>query len=137
MPKPDKREAKLKAALMKLVRRQLPAFIVLAHGDVRKSGIPDWSITGNHVTSWWEFKHATPEFKSQDLQTLTCMQLNAQGFCRYIVWWEDSNGLNKRTLLVHPKQIHERQGWILTALDACRDFDHQWVVDIIKRVHHV
>lgn len=125
-----KREAELKAKFTRELKRQLPTFLVLQYAT---NGAPDREIVGNGVTSRWESKHATPQFKSPGNQELLCMRLAAHGHCRYVVWWERDGA--ERTLIVHPLQIHERASWNLNEEASCDGFNMRWLVDQVRQVH--
>src|SRR6266852_4323907 len=115
-----KQESFLKSQLMATIRRELPNFVALRHEDVRTSGIPDLSMTGYGKTSWWEVKHATPTFSSNNLQELILMRLAATVTAYYILYHELKG--NKRTLIVHPKQLNN-----LLPETGCSGFDHLFV----------
>lgn len=123
-----KREAELKSAFTREMTRQLPEFIMLF---LATAGAPDRSITGMGRTTHFEFKHGTPGFVSPGNQELMCMRLAEHGFCRYVVWQESHAGV-QRTLIVHPRFVHDRT---LIAEESCQDFNHLFVVDYIRRVH--
>lgn len=123
-------ESGLKSALLKQMKILLPGFVVLAHSERVRSGVPDWSVTGAGRTTWWEFKHSAPDFMSHGIQELTCLRLAAAGYCRYVVW-EERNGI-KRTLIVHPKHLKD-----LTSETWCVMFDHRWLVNEIRKAHGV
>lgn len=129
-----KNEAGLKAKLIKA----LPSdYLAIAHSDLWKSGIPDLSISGHGRTSWWELKHATPNFATKEIQEITCLRLAKLSFCRYIIYYEHDG--SKETLIVHPNNVRGRRGvmrdiayevWI-------KGFDHASVVRYIQAVHDV
>lgn len=133
-----KRESELKSAFLKEMKRQLPSFVVLNHEDVREGGHPDKSIIGNGMTSWFEFKHATPKFESPDPQWRTCRRIERQGFCRYVIWWE--GGRNQKTLIVRPGLL-STSGSNLSLLDIDQieestvGFDMDWLCKYVRRVH--
>lgn len=128
-----KRESALKSALMAEIKAHLPGFVAQRHEDVRTSGTPDLSLTGRARTSWWEFKHGTPDFESHGIQELTMLRLAASSFhARYVVW-EERRGV-KRTLVVHPKHIEcEDLGAVAEAWWV--EFDLRQLVDHMRRVH--
>jgi hypothetical protein len=111
--------------------KELPDYVAIRHEDVRTSGIPDLSISGNGATSWWEFKHATPSFEYKGVQHDTMLRLALQSHhARYIVYWETASGLAMRTMIVHPADI--------ATLDtdySTKGHDHGFVVDYIRNVH--
>jgi hypothetical protein len=108
--------------------------VVLNHEDIREGGHPDKSITGNGMTSWLEFKHATPQFESVEQQRLTCHRLSHQGFCRYVIWWEDKKGQNKKTFIVHPSKLSSSD--LITDAEEWTDgFDMQWLCEYVRRIH--
>lgn len=130
-----KREGELKSAAMAELKLQCPRFIVLL---LATAGGPDRAIAGAGKTTYWEMKHATPDFVSHGNQALCCMRLNANaGYCRYVLWQEDAHGRNKRTLIVHPREVHVRVGWQLVAEASCVGYDHRWLVRQIRRAHGV
>lgn len=131
---PPKREAELKSEFFAELKRQLPDFLLLAQAS---AGAPDKALVGAGRTSFLEFKHATPDFLSPGLQELFCCRLAVQGFCRYVIWWEGASGLGKRTMVVHPRKVHERTGWLLDPEEVTPGFDHKWLVDYVKQVHRV
>lgn len=100
-----KREAELKRTLVATLKRR---FFVQTHSEARKYGVPDLSVSGNGKTSWYELKHATPNFTTQGVQELTCLQLAKHSFCRYIIYYEWQNTLN--TFIVHPIEVYGRKG---------------------------
>lgn len=126
-----KRESSLKSAFMAQLHKDLPAYIAIRHEDVRTAGIPDLSITARNITSWWEFKHGTPKFKSSGIQELTMLRLAQAGFARYIIWLEDRDGSNKQTLIVQPSQLSTLQ-----AERHCLGFNHAFLTDFIQGVHN-
>ena len=127
----SKYEAKLKSDFFKELHLQLPTYLLLAQAS---AGAPDKGIVGNGLTSYWEFKHGTPGFTTTGNQTLFAMRLAQQSPCRFVIWQELSNGL-KYTMIVHPRQIHERRGWQVKPEYACDGFNHQWLVEQVRRVH--
>jgi hypothetical protein len=66
-------EASVRAALVKKLRAYKD-WVVLRHEDHYTSGIPDISVTGNKITSWWECK-LKQQYKS----------LSTKGIQRYLV----------------------------------------------------
>lgn len=124
-------ESKLKSALLRELHTQLPRFVIIRHADYMTSGIPDFSLTYN-ITSWWEMKHGIPHFDSEGIQELTCRRLEIAGFCRYIIYLENSRGDQKRTLIVKPRDIKT-----ITPEVECVGHNHRFVVDYIRKVHNV
>ena len=127
-----KREGELKAAAMDELSTQCPTFLVLLQAT---AGAPDRAIVGNGKTSWLEFKHATPEFESPGNQELMCMRLALQGYCRYVIWQEGARGYGQRTLIVHPREVHQRTSWKVIPEVYCMGYDHRWLVRFIQKVH--
>src|SRR6185436_3329318 len=123
----EKREAELKAAVMKELRLQCPNFLVLEYATV---GAPDREIVGRGISSRWEFKHATPGFVTHGIQELMMLRLAAVGHARYVIWQETMYGHGKRTLIVHPKDIGD-----LKTDTYCISHDHKWLVEQIRKVH--
>lgn len=121
-------EAFLLSNLLNKLRATLPRAVVIKHCDRMTSGVPDFSVTMNGRTSWWETKYACPSFKSQGIQELTLLRLATAGYARYIVW-EEKKGI-RQTLIVHPRNIQELK------LEArCEGFNYMWVVEQIVKAH--
>lgn len=127
-----KNEAGLKSAAMKELHKQLPAFLVLALAD---AGGPDKTVVGAGRTTFWEFKHATPDFTSHDNQALLCTRLAVQGYCRYVIW-QEHHGI-KRTLIVHPRAVLERDSWAVVPESFTTGFDHRWLVEQVRKAHRI
>ena len=125
----EREENKHKANLIKQFRLDEPEGITLAHQDLRTGGIPDISHTNHGSTKWLECKHGNPDFDSTGLQELTMKRLAAKGFARYIIWLEEADGTNRRTLIVHPNNLKT-----LSAEETYAGFNHKAVVDYISRV---
>lgn len=130
----EKLEAELKAAAMRELERQCPNYIVLLQ---QTAGAPDRAIVGAGRTSFWEFKHATPDFASPGIQELFCNRLAVQGYCRYVIWQESAAGTGKRTMIVHPREVHRRVGYTVQPETFCIGFNHHWLVDQIRRAHRL
>ncbi len=113
-----KMEGDLKANLVAEIRSQFPGFMVHLHQDVRRHGIADLSVTGLGKTTWWELKHGNPLSRSEGIQELELIKMEAAGRCRYIIWSEHANGGLKRTLIARPLAVHlaehPRQGHVDT-----------------------
>lgn len=127
-----KREAELKSAFSRELRHQLPGFITLL---LATAGAPDRAIVGGGYTTYLEFKHGTPTFDSPGNQELMCMRLARQGHCRYVLWQETSQGAHQRTMIVHPDAIHNRVDWKPVPESWCQGFNHQFVVEYLKKIH--
>lgn len=126
-----KRETALKKALMTELRDRLPGFVHQRHEDKFAVGWPDLSCIGFARTSYLEVKHATPNFDSIERQELTMLRLAAASFyARYLVYFENKSGTLKRTLIVHPKRIHD-----LFPEASTTGHDHRWVAEHILRIH--
>lgn len=114
---------------MRELHKQLPGYVCQRHEDRFTSGWPDISVTGNGHTSYWEVKHATPDWKSNGIQELTMLRLAHASFCaRYIFYYEKQDA--KRTLIVHPDNLKS-----LDSDEETVGFDHKWLVAFIEKVH--
>lgn len=79
-------EATVRASLVKRLR-QYKDWIVLRHEDHYTSGIPDISITGNKVTSWWETKYQRGfTLENKGIQQYTLEQLDKHGCAHYVIY---------------------------------------------------
>ena len=126
-----KREGELKSAFTKELKRQLPDFYVLQYAT---SGAPDREIVGAGVTTRWEMKHATPDFVSPGDQELMCCRLAVAGHCRYVIWWENAQGIGQRTMIVHPNRVLDQS---LVPEVWCQGHDHRWLVQQIRMAHRI
>lgn len=106
----EKRESPIKYAFFERFDQLFPPrlFYVMQHQDVRRSGHPDSSIHGYGQSTFWEFKHATPNFTTNELQELTCWRLARHAYCRYVLFYEYGDEL--KTLIVHPREVFKKKG---------------------------
>lgn len=131
-----KQEAQLRTDFLTELEKD-KRFIALRHefGAGAQPGNPDLSITGGRCTTWLEFKHATPQFDDNGRQLLTMMRLAAAGHARYVIWWESATGLGKRTMIVHPREVRDRKGWLLNPEEVTNGHDHRWLVQWLLSKH--
>ena len=130
-------EASLRGDLLKLLRnpRTLPNFVVLRHEDQFESGHPDFSVTGNHITSWFEIKYLRPsdsDIRSRGIQDFTLLRLGCVSkHVFYIIY--DNRKNNPITRIIHATQVAKwkEDGAGVTAVG----FNHMFVVEFI-RGHH-
>lgn len=133
-------ESSLKGELMKLLKL-VPWMLAMRHEDWSRSGTPDITTTGNHMTAWWEAKLIASRFKARGLQDQTAVQLADGGFCRYILYY-DVNG-QKRTAIAHPRDVQDRAGNVITSFASpiivheveTDGIDHRFVVKYMLDVH--
>lgn len=118
-----KDESGLKSNLLPFLK--YPGFVALRHEDVRTSGIPDLSYTGLGRTSWWEFKHATPNWTTSGIQELTCKRLAASGICHYVFWYECED--IRETRIIEPKTMH--------IVANTNGFDFEWLAKQMRTFH--
>jgi hypothetical protein len=133
----EKREDDIKQAFWARFKVLYPAYFVLSHQEVRKAGYPDNSVSGYAKTSWWEFKHATPNFLSPMIQEMTCARLARFSYCRYIIFYESREQL--QTLIYHPRMILGNKGVfkLLGEFEVCfNGFAFDDVAAFINNVHH-
>ena len=127
-----KREAELKGAFSRVLRDSCPTLFAL---QLSTAGGPDRIVIGNNHVTFWEMKHATPDFESPGLQELTCMRISDHAYCRYLIWQENSRGEDWRTLIVNPYDVRRRKGWRLAPEAYCEGFDHRWAVEQVRKAH--
>jgi hypothetical protein len=127
----SKKEAVLKSDFVTKCKQHMRGAVVFRHEDVRTAGIPDMSITWNNMTSWWEAKHATPRFASTGIQELTLSRLAANGFARYLIWYETAK-TPKQTWIVHPINISE---YASVQEVAFYGFNTEDLIEHIRRIH--
>lgn len=139
MPKIPKRETPLKIALLRVIQQQAGQdFLPLLHQQVRGHGMPDMTLTGHKRTSWWEIKHATPDFVSPGIQEHTCALLAQNGFCRYIIYFETLT--LQETWIVHPRYIlgrHGKTAGLPTLEYVFNGHDHKGVLKYMLGVHPI
>ncbi len=98
LPDVEKEENDLKEKLVKEIRLVIPTVVLFTHQDMRSSGNPDLELNANRLTSHYECKHATPNFKSQGRQELVMARLAlASHYARYIIWYSARDGREKKT----------------------------------------
>ena len=108
--------------------------VVFKHADYATTGIPDITTTLYARTAWWEVKRADPFIKGTGLQHLTARRLASAGHCWYIVY-EEILG-RWRTCLVRPQDV-DATGRFSCLSHWTNDINHQFVLDFMRRVHHV
>lgn len=121
-------ETKLKAILTRKLRKDLSGAVVLRHEDQYSSGIPDISITWKGSTTWLEVKLAKPKLIGKGIQRITMQCLAENGQCWYAIYLLE-NDLNKWTIFADPRIDWE------DSKEICSSFNHQFVVDCIKKIH--
>lgn len=119
-------ETSIVSKLTTALRRDLKTFVILKHADRFTHGVPDISVTGCGLTSWWEVKLANPTFDSPGIQELTMLRLAKNGFARYIVFRDDP----KSTRIVAPSELGH---W--TEIPVVLGFDFEWITQYIKEHH--
>lgn len=116
-----KRENELKAQSVAEVERQFGTlFFALPLQDVRKSGHPDVTFSAFDKTTWWEYKHATPRFRSPGIQEHICQRLAHTSYCRYVIYFEDKHSMT-RTAIYHPEDVAGCKGDL-----SCADPEIEW-----------
>jgi hypothetical protein len=104
-----KHENRFKRRLVREITDTLgPSWLPLTHTEPRIYGRPDITLSGAGRTTWWELKHATPNFTTMDIQELTCRRLAEASFCRYILFYEHDD--NKSTIIAHPNEVYGHKG---------------------------
>jgi hypothetical protein len=114
-------EATIRAALVKRLRLYKD-WIVLRHEDHYTSGIPDISITGNKITSWWETKYQRGfTLENKGIQQYTLEMLAKHGYAHYIIYTPEQVAVVKPDL-ENPKIFP--------------GINHAEVVKFIRAVHY-
>lgn len=124
-------ETKHRGNLVRLLRAELPRFVILRHEDKLTHAHPDLSITGNGRTSWWETKHAAPSYKRDANQELEMQRLESAGYARYIIWHTRTDG-ETFALIVRPRWI---DSWATEREAVFSGFAYRSLVGFIKQVH--
>jgi hypothetical protein len=128
-----KTEHDLVAALLKLLKSELPSAIILKHANYVTAGIPDITVTLHGRTSWWEVKHATPRIVGTGIQLLTARRLASQGDCHYIVY-KTANRFDS-THIVKPSEIGENGYFIADEFRTADEYNHGFVYRFIRQLH--
>lgn len=134
-----KAEDRLTGAALKHLRTTFPNAVILKLADRATIGVLDVVINLNRITSWFEMKHATPDFDSSGIQDLNALRLAKESaYCRYLFFHEYDD--EKCQYLVHPKDYHTwsqppRIGRYEAAQQGFRDFT--MLENVIRKVHHV
>lgn len=104
-------EGRICSTLVKVLRGELPKYVVYKHADRVTAGIPDISATGDGMTTWMEVKYRvkrTPLECGQ--QMLMAVRLEREGSCIYAIF--ERLGQRKRTLIVSPAQLWAVRGQV-------------------------
>lgn len=113
-------ESTVRATLVKKLR-QYKDWIVLRHEDHYTSGIPDISVTGNGITSWWETKYQKGfSLLNKGIQQYTLEQLAKYGYAHYIIYTPE------QVAIVNPS---------LSDPQIFPGINHTEVVNFIRGVH--
>jgi hypothetical protein len=78
-----------------------PGFVSEKHADRFNYGSPDICVTGLGLTTRWEAKYADPDFEWKGIQHLTCRRLAKYGYCRYIIWRQETGLVH----ICHPDNL--------------------------------
>jgi hypothetical protein len=119
------------------IKKGLPTSVALRHEDRFTSGIPDISVSLNGKTSWWEVKVADPSCRSKEIQKHLCRRLNAESFCRYVIY---RRGLPKgkrppQIIIVPPLEFERWQDAGIVVAE--KKFNHASVVLYMAQIHGV
>jgi hypothetical protein len=128
-------EGKPKALLVSKARRAFSGFSIFRHEDNFTHGIPDISITGLGITSWWEVKLADPsldakEFRGVQYDTMISLEV-ISSFARYIIFELNPKTGEKATRIVRPQHFHT---WKSSGVSVA-EWDYKWVITQMLRVH--
>lgn len=133
-------EGDIKSDLMIQIRIALPppSWVCIRHEDHYTFGVPDLSVTGIGMTSWWEVKHAHPRIaKSRGIQQRLAEKLERAGYCRYIVYYETEQETERGIYVVRPSKLIT----LTTAMVKgeaeyyIEGWDHRGLARHIGRVH--
>jgi hypothetical protein len=135
-------ENHLTSRLANVWREQLKSFTVFKHADRFTHGVPDFSVSGHGIVSWWEVKYADPGFESPGIQELTMIRLHAatKGRAHYIIFAEPQPPRfeHEQTLILTPQDLVTWPDCRLPELQAWRattGFDFYWLTDFVRSVH--
>jgi hypothetical protein len=127
-------EASLRGAMLKDARKYLPSYVFQRHEDRFTGGVPDLSVVGDGLTSWWEFKYAAPRLISNELQDLQLKRLfHANGGRALYIVYANFQG-EKSTHILTPAQ-YASPDWYADSLFIFGGFDHEKVIYTIQSVH--
>jgi hypothetical protein len=102
-------ETDLQSKFIQLGKIALPEFIIIPHRNPSEAGTPDFSITGNGKTSWWELKLARPTVRSAwGSGYYVGETAHVRGVARYLIFRE-TNGKRRRTSL-HQTECRTARG---------------------------
>src|SRR5665213_935482 len=103
-------EADVKQDIMRHLKENIPAACAVRHEDIFRSGVPDTSVTYGGFTNWLEVKYLRPRetpsgFKKHfpALQLATCIWLEKQGRCDYLVAYPYGKMLH--AALISPQKL--------------------------------
>lgn len=75
-------EGKFTAKLLKHLRQAMPEAVIFKHADKYTAGIPDFSITLDGITTWWEVKRYPRPLDKIQRETLRRLQYG------FWIWWD-------------------------------------------------
>ena len=149
-------ESTVTRSLLTYIRKNLPQAVVIKHSDQFTAGIPDFSISLNGITSWYEIKIVRRAVKRiekiSDLrkrcisgpQAITMSRLSYEATAFFIIFF------NKQMTIWHPNTIGSNQHSELevrvpfnTEFIPYSDvmqhgvgrFDRPQIIEFIKKIH--
>lgn len=126
-------EASLKQKLVKQLARAFPKWVVMAHQEMGRHGVPDLSITGGTLhTVWLELKYAHPKLRSEGIQDITMTKLEAASWNAWYVIWFDTP-LQQETLIVRPSVVFQGN-WLQEFEARAQGIEQQVVIEFLRRI---
>jgi hypothetical protein len=125
-------EGQLNRALVKTLRTELgPEYVVFKHFDRVTAGVPDISVTGRHLVTWFEVKYLTRGLIARGQQRLMLERLGAADCAWYVLYVAPSEQL-KNTYIVHPRNV---ETFARDFVMMTEGFTHRLTVDFIRGRH--
>ena len=124
---------------MEEIKRQLPTAVAIRHEDRYTHGIPDLSLSLRGRTTWWEIKYADPACITKGVQQHLCQRLDAENFCRYIIYQRGiPTGRKARPRAIRIVRPSDMDCWQLAGVTVEEgSFDHWGLVQYMARIHGV
>lgn len=129
-------ESTLKAALVPVLKVVMPGAVVFRHEDKHTAGVPDISVTWRKRTTWLEVKYINPKFIGKEVQLVTAMLLDREGYCYYVLYVDRVT--EKYTYIVPPSLQLEDKYYLDLPIPAQyhrSGFDHRFVANFVRMSH--
>lgn len=125
-------EAEITASLLERLRDSWKTAVVFKHDDNLTFGIPDMSVSGHGITSWWEIKVARDgKIDDNPQQNFTCKRLFAVVPCFYIIFEEPRHAI----YICTPEAASHYGTSAFRAAVRIEGWRYEYIVNVIRTLH--